>query len=218
MLNVTGQKSALFSLVIPTLALLVSASIVAFPALRAYVHLKHAPRTIFKIDGRDEVYVLMGEFQAPADRIGGIARDLAATQQEPAITLLNAPGYLVYVLVGMATGHEARWAPVSIFPPLWRVLIIPFCALPAWWLVGRGMDGFFRRRRLRRGDMIASFLLLLGSAAISAGLRFGLTTEERAGGDARTACFIAGFAWWTALFAIPLAAWLFQRTRALRAT
>jgi hypothetical protein len=158
-----------------------------------------------------------GDFQLmlPVEKIPQFALNTAAMRVQGIITLLNAPGYLVYAISASATGHSARWSPGEIWSGLWLAIMMPLCAIPAWWFVGRGMDGFFKRRRLRLGDMIVSLLLVLGSATISAGLRFGETAQERAG-DEISAWFIPGYAWWAALFAIPLGAWIYQRTRLFR--
>lgn len=210
--------SRLFSLVMPVLALMCSMTLVLAPAGQSYFNLKHTAQSLSG-SGNRSASILIGSanFQMilPVEKIPMFALNTAAMREQGFITFLNAPGYIVYAILAGATGHSAHWSPDGILSALWLAIMMPICAVPAWWFVGRGMDGFFRRRRLGLTDLIVSLLLLLGSATISAGLWFGMTAEER-GGDEMSAWFVAGFAWWTGLFAIPMGVWLYQRTRGFR--
>ncbi len=209
--NTGAKQLGVFSAVMPALALLVSFSFVAFPAIESYGFLKRASPNSSMIMVGNGVY----DFQVPADRLAHFVISSAAMQLVNPITLLNAPGFLVYSLGAGITGHSAHWSPSSVDPFIWRVIVIPLCAIPAWWFIGRGIDGLFRRRRLRMADRIVSVMLAVGALALSISLRFGLTPQERAGQDTLP-WFIAGFAWWAVLFAIPFGAWLYHRFHAVQ--
>jgi hypothetical protein len=201
----------LFSLIVPVLALLVSASIVLFPALARYESLKNAPRSR---DDKGIVRVVVGtgliQLGIPADRLGRFVLEAEAMRGEGLSSFLNAPGKLLYSLLAAMTGHNGNWFPQSADPFIWRVAMVSLCAIPSWWFVGRGLDGLFREQPLFRADLIVSLALLSITGTLSAVLRIGLSDEERAG-EGLLPWFLGGLACWAVLFAVPFGAWLYQR-------
>lgn len=197
-----------FSLWLPLLAVVLSAAIVLVPALRVYLRWKTA------IGNSDKLMLTAGQFQMmiPRDHLLRSAVEMNAMREQGTICLLNAPGHLLGALASQLVVHHANGFPGSLGPFLWRSLSLPLFAIPAWFFVGRGIDGLFLRRRMRLSDLVLSVFLVLISVALSVGLRFGLSESERAGQELLV-YYIYGFAWWSLLFAFPLLAWLRQRLR-----
>ena len=154
----------------------------------------------------------MGEFQMmiPRERMLRSAVEMNAMREQGTISLLNAPGYVLGALASQLVVHHARGFPDYLGPFLWRALSVPLFAIPAWFFVGRGIDGLLMRQRMHLFDLVISTILVLLSLAISVGLRFGLSASERTGDDLLV-YYISGFAWWSLLFAFPLSAWVRQK-------
>lgn len=153
----------------------------------------------------------MGQFVVPTDHLLSLSMEMSAVRQQGAITLLNAPGQVLYLLIAISVGHSTHWYPASIGPALWRAFIFPFCAFPAWFFLGRALDGWFAGAPLRRADLVVGVILFTLFLTLSAGLRFGLSPEERAGQDLLFWAYIYGFVLWASLMMIPIAAWFRQR-------
>jgi len=156
----------------------------------------------------------IGEFQMmiPKGRMLRSAVEMNAMREQGTISLLNAPGYVLGALAWQLVIHHARGFPDSLGPFIWRALSVPLYAIPAWFFVGRGIDGLLMRRLMRLFDLVMSTILVLLSLMVSVGLQFGLSASERTGDDLLV-YLISGFAWWTLLFAFPLSAWVRQRLR-----
>ena len=202
------------SLWLPLFAVLLSAAIVLVPANRTYRQWKSA------IGSGDRLMLSTGELQMiiPRERMLRSAFETNAIREQGTIVLLNAPGYVLGALASQLVVHHARGFPDSLGLFLWRVLSAPLFAIPAWFFVGRGIDGLLMRQRMIWFDLVMSAILVLLSLVISVGLRFGLSASERTGDDLLV-YFITGFAWWSLLFAFPLSAWVRQKVqRAKRAS
>lgn len=195
-----------FSLWLPVFAVLLSAAIVLVPAFRLYLRWKAA------LGGGDKLVRTVGEFQMmiPRDHILRSALEMSAIREQGTICVLNAPGQPLGALASQLVVHHANGYPDSFGPILWRTLSLPLFAIPAWFFVGRGIDGLLLRRRMRLFDLTLSTILVLLSLALSAGLRFGLSESERAGQE-MLVFYISGFGYWSLLFAFPLSAWVRQR-------
>jgi hypothetical protein len=196
------------SLWLPIFAVLLSAAIVLVPATRVYLRWKAA------VGNSDKLVLTWGEFgmMIPRDHLLHSAVETSALREQGTIVLLNAPGHLIGALASQLIVHHANGFPDSLGPFLWKAVSFPLFAIPAWFFVGRGIDGLLLRRRMRLLDLVLSAILSLLSIALSVALRFGLSESERAG-DQLLVSYIFGFAWWSLLFAFPLAAWVRQRLR-----
>lgn len=197
-----------FSLWLPICAVLLSTAIVLVPATRVYLRWKAA------MGNGDGLMLTAGKFQMtiPRERMFRFAFESNAMGEQDTIFVLNAPGHLMGALASESISHEANGFPDFLGPFLWRVLSAPLFAIPAWFFVGRGIDGLLLHRRMRLFDLVLSALLVLLSIGLCVGLRFGLTESERAG-DEKLMSFIYGFASWSLLFAFPLLGWVRQRLR-----
>jgi hypothetical protein len=181
------------------LAVVLSAAIVLVPATRLYLRWKAA------LGNGDLLLLTTDKFQMtlPRERMVRSAIEMNALREQDTIALLNAPGQLLAALASQLVVHHARGYPDSLGPFLWRALILPVFAIPAWFFAGRGIDGLLLRRRMRLFDLILSVVLVLISLAISIGMRFGLSDSERIG-DEMSVSWIYGFAYWSLLFSFPL--------------
>lgn len=194
------------SLWLPLFAVILSAAIVLFPAVRLYLQWKLA------IANGDKLLITTGAFQMiiPRGRLLRTAVETNAIREQGTISVLNAPGHLIGALASQLVVRHANGFPDALGPFLWRALSMPLFAIPAWFFAGRGMDGLLMRQRMRLFDLVLSATLFLLSLLISVGLRFGLSESERAN-DMLLASYILGFFWWSLLFAFPLWAWMRQR-------
>ena len=165
------------------------------------------------MDGNNKVLLTAGSFTMilERERLTRRAVEMSALNEQGTICILNAPGRTMAALAFQTLTHGPNWFPDSIGPFIWRAFIFPLFAIPAWYFVGRGIDGILLRARMRLADLILSVVLVLISVLISAGLRFGLSESERA--DPITVVSIYGFALWSLLFAFPLTGWILQTVR-----
>jgi hypothetical protein len=203
------KKHRLFSIVLPIVALVVSGSLILFPTLRTYKHLKELAR------GSAFISLGGGKYQItiPADGLLRFVIFETAFEEQGKITILNAPGHFPNLLVSLLMRGSSNWSPAALTPSLWRVLTFPLFALPAWFFVGRGFDSLFSGGRIYRGEMVTSLLLVAVFLTLSLGLRFGLAVSE-CEGQGMVNWYITGFALWAALIAIPSVAWFRQRKSA----
>ena len=197
------KRTESFWFAVPIAAIIFSAGLVLVPALRDYQTLRH------KAEGASIVTV--GQFGIPTDHLFSVSIQMSAFRQQGAITLLNAPGHAIYLLICVLVGHSSHWSPASLSPSIWRVLSFPLCALPAWFFLGRALDACFASKRLRRADLVLGLTLFSLFLILSAGLRFGVSPQERADQDPLFWGYIYGFALWAGLMTIPVVAWIRQR-------
>jgi len=176
-------------------------------ALLDYAWLKQASRGTGEITiGHDDV-----RFTIPTRGLFRVALERAGGRAEPIISVIETPGIFLGSAVSAIVARTPNWSPPYLTSSTWRTLIYPFFALPAWYFVGLGIDALAGRRGISKAGMVTSLILAIGSAAIAAGFRFGMSASERQGQD-RLNWAIEGLALWTILFAIPFVAWLRHKT------
>lgn len=197
------MRTVYFWLAVPIAAVFLSAGVVLLPALHDYANLRRVARGSKSIS--------TGIFVIPTDHLFRMSVDMSAYRQQRTVILLNAPGQLLYSLALLPTGRDPHWCPASVDPFLWRTVSLPVCAFPVWFLLGRAIDAWFGKIRLRRADLFVGATLLILFAALSAGLRFGSPPQERSGEDFFFWGFVHGFALWAGLMTIPVVTWLKQR-------
>lgn len=202
-------SSVKFAWVLPGLALAVWAVIVAVPALRTYAQLRPVAMA-----GKNAA-VTAGKIQAtiPPQDFAAFAVNAAVVTHSHALTAMNMPGALLEMPVAVALTHPSDWYPkrLEVWTP--SLVAMPICCLPAWWLVGMGLEGLAGRRRIRwplallGGVLCGMFVLLL------AGYLLGGTAAERGPGG----WVYAGLGMWTGMFALLPAAGVLGRIRGGRA-
>jgi hypothetical protein len=121
---------------------------------------------------------------------------------------LNFPGIFVEMSVVLPTAGSPKWHPAALTLAGWRMLSYPFFCLPAWWLVGKGLDGLLRRRRLHWAMLLTGSILSLLFLVLVVGI---LTSP--AGDRADMAWLLPGCGFWTIAFGVLPLAWVRQRRR-----
>lgn len=195
------KRAAPFRFAVPIAAALLSAGLVVVPGLHDYLILHHA--------ARGARFLTTGDFAIPTDHLLRMSMEMSEFRHGGAVMLVNAPGEVLYSIISTSI-HGSRWYPASINPALWRIFSSWFCALPAWFFLGRAMDALCAGTRLRRADLVIGLSFFVVFLALSAGLRFSLAPEERASDDTFLWSSIYGFALWAGLMTIPVIAWLSQ--------
>jgi hypothetical protein len=187
------------SLVLPAAALLFSYSIFAFPAFLSYMRLQRRVQP-----GTD--WVTVGELSFNKSAISRIVLSGTAIEVHGQVAAFNIPAVIFDALATAPFGSDGNPIRVRLGLHLWRIIAYPILALPAWWFVGRGMDGLGGNVRMTKLDLVLGLVLSIAAGILAIGLGFGLSDSERAGQDSLS-WFIGGLGLWWLLFAIPAAAW-----------
>jgi hypothetical protein len=124
----------------------------------------------------------------------------------------NLAGNPVEVLISLPTSWPQIWRPTDLTPDGWRVVAYPFYRLPAWWLVGRGLDGLLRRKRLHLSMVVIGSILALACLAFFIGI-----LSSPAGDRADMVWILPGAGFWALAFAVLPFAAVLQRMRKRRA-
>lgn len=192
-----------FTVLLPCLALVAWTVIAAVPAVRTYVQLRPIARL-----GKNAT-VSAGRFHTtiPPGSFAPFAVNSSVVTRSHALTALNLPGALLEMPVTVALTHPSEWYPKRLDQWTPSLLAMPISCLPAWWLVGLGIDALLGRRRLRwplalLGSVLCGmFLLLLADYVL------GWTPRDQGPGG----WVYAGLGMWIALFAVLPATWLLHR-------
>lgn len=187
-----------FTTLLPALALGVWALVVAVPAVGTYVELRQVTR------GGKNATVSAGRFHTtiPPERFLAFAVNAAVVTRSHAITAMNLPGALVEMPVGVAMTHPSVWYPKDLDQWTGSLLAMPVLCLPAWWMVGLGVEALLGRRRLRWPLLLLGCVLCGMFVVLLAGVVLGWTPQDPAAGG----WVYVGLGLWTALFAvIPMA-------------
>lgn len=192
-----------FTLLLPALALLVWVGIVATPAARMYLALKSIAQT-----GKSAT-VTVGAFHATIvpESFAAFAVNYAVVTHSHALTAMDLPGAFMEMPISLATTRPAEWYPRRL--DLWtgRALTMPIYCLPAWWLVGLGLDALLGRRRVRWPGLVLGSVLCGLFVVMLGGFLSGVSVSNGAGGG----WVFAGLGLWIALFAMLPVAWVKQR-------
>jgi len=136
----------------------------------------------------------------------------AVVTHSHALTAMQLPGALVEMPLAIALTNPSLWYPKELDEWTWSLLETPLYCLPAWWLVGLGLEGLLGRRWVRWPS------LLLGSVAW--GTFAFMLCEYLLGwmlpGRAVEGWVVAGFGLWIVLFAVLPAAWVRRVLRGRR--
>jgi hypothetical protein len=195
-----------FAFLLPASSLVFWCALVLVPASLYFLQLKHSA------NGSGSVSLALGQFviHIPPDRFFSFALERSASRHSSTILVIDAPGLFLNAMASWALAGSARWIPPFFMREAWFAIVWPFCALPAWFLVGRGVDGLLTRNRVRLGEMTLSLSLAAIMTALSLGLRFGTSPAERQE-QYMLNPVIEGLGLWSLLILAPFAAWLRQR-------
>jgi len=198
-------RSARFRWLLPVVGVAVWVWVIALPAVQTY----RALRAI-GAQGKNAA-VSVGTFHATilAENFWPFAVNEAVVTHSHALTAIAMPGALVEMPLTIALTNPSLWYPKQMDEWTWSLLEAPLYCLPAWWLVGLGMEGLLGRRRVRWP------LLLLGSVAWAT-FAF-MLCEYLLGcllpGHAVEGWVVAGFGLWIALFSVLPAVWILRGRR-----
>ena len=160
--------------------------------------------------GAKEITVRGGRYTTtiPRERWLAFALESASVQCSRAITGSNIPGTAGEVLISLPTSWPESWHPDGLTLPAWRAVTWPLFCLPAWWFVGRGLDGLLGGRRLHWVSLVTGSILCVFFAVLFIGLRVTLEANDRA--DPWVFC---GLGFWAVAFGLPPFAWVKQWRR-----
>jgi hypothetical protein len=190
---------------LPVVGVAVWVWVIALPAVQTY----RALRAI-GAQGKNAA-VSVGTFHATilAENFWPFAVNEAVVTHSHALTAIAMPGALVEMPLTIALTNPSLWYPKQMDEWTWSLLEAPLYCLPAWWLVGLGMEGLLGRRRVRWP------LLLLGSVAWAT-FAF-MLCEYLLGwllpGHAVEGWVVAAFGMWIALFSVLPAVWILRGRR-----
>jgi hypothetical protein len=195
-------RSARFTWLLPVLALAVWAMVIALPAVQTYWRLR-----AIGAQGTNAA-VTVGAFHGTIlpENFWPFAVNEAVATHSHALTAIAMPGALVEMPLAIALTNPSLWYPKQLDEWTWSLLEMPLYCLPAWWLVGLGMEGLLGRRRVRWP------LLLLGSAAWATFvfMLFEYLLGYMLPGHAVEGWVVAGFGLWIVLFGILPSAWVLR--------
>jgi len=201
-------RAARFRWWLPVVALAVWTVVIALPAVQTYSRLR-----AIGAQGKNAT-VTVGTFHGTilAENFWSFAVNEAVVTHSHALTAMQLPGALVEMPLAIALTNPSLWYPKELDEWTWSLLETPLYCLPAWWLVGLGLEGLLGRRWVRWPS------LLLGSVAW--GTFAFMLCEYLLGwmlpGRAVEGWVVAGFGLWIVLFAVLPAAWVRRVLRGRR--
>jgi hypothetical protein len=187
-----------FRRLLPVAAVVAWCVVVAVPAVQTYGRLRAIGE-----QGKNAA-VTVGEFRGTVreENFWVFAVNSAVVRHSHAITAMELPGALVEMPMAIALTNPSLWYPQRMDEWTWSLVAMPLYCLPAWWLVGMGMEGLVGRRRVRwpllvvGSGMCGMLVFLLG------GYLAGWTVP----GHAVEGWVVGGFGLWIALSAVLPAA------------
>lgn len=196
-----------FRMLLPVMAVVVWLGMVAGPAAR----MDHELRRVTGNAKNATVPVDTFHTTIPPQRFLAFAVNEAVVTHSHLITAVNLPGALMEMPISLATTVPEEWYPKHLDLWTWMAMGTLFYCLPAWWLVGLGVEALCGPRQLRWPWAVLGFMLCGLLMVLLAGFLFGASTSSRAGGG----WVFAGLGWWIVLFALLPVAWV-RRRRAMR--
>jgi hypothetical protein len=159
--------------------------------------------------GSDVVALHAGHFDLtlPRNRLLSFSLESVTRQHSHTITAINIPAIFIEILVSLPTSWPSSWHPPQLSMDSWRSLTFPIFCLPAWWLVGRGIDGLLGRKRLHWATLSTGSVLFVLFVIGFVGITFSMSAEERA--DSHWVLW--GLAFWILAFSVLPLTWFLRR-------
>jgi hypothetical protein len=200
--NVKLYSRVSFSVLLPLIDLVIWVVLLAAPATLVFLNLERVAQ------GSGTAHIQAGMFSAsiPRNEFLSFAMQSAALKSSHTVAAANMPGFFGELLLSLPTSWPASWRPAGMMLDTWRAITFPFFCLPAWWLVGLGVDALLKWRRLHWATFLIGTLLFILFGVLFCGLRFALTDSER--GEVTYPLW--GIGLWSLLFAILPIAWFRQ--------
>ena len=164
-----------FAFLLPCVGLIVSITILAVPTTLFYFSLQQLAH------GGSVAYLHLGQFgaQIRSEHFLSFAFMSTALRFGHIVDALNIPGVLGEGLMSAIKSRPHNFVPSGMTLESWRAISLPVFCLPAWWLVGRGLDALTGRRRAHWALCLIGTLLGLGFSVLALGLRFGVEAADR---------------------------------------
>lgn len=163
--------------------------------------------------GGDPVRLRTGamEVSFPRSQIVPLAIRSATLPGARTMMAINLPGALFQWLISLPTSESshAGWHPQVLLLETWQALVLPFFALPFWWLVGCGLDGIVYKERLHVALRVIGTVCFALCLALLVTSRFPMSSSDRA----YLTSFHHALLGWTIGFATLPAAWIAQSIR-----
>ena len=194
--------------ILPVIDLSLLVLLVIVPITLTSAHLYEASKGATQI----HVHTQELEMSLPRNQIVPLAIRLVTVSKAHIIQGINVPGTIFEILISLPTSWPAIWHPAALLPETWDALVLPFFALPFWWLVGCGLDALIAKERLHWSLLLIGTLLAASCLALLLGFHAGISTAEQEASPWR----MRGLAGWTIAFAVLPIAWIVQSTRQRR--
>lgn len=192
-----------FSILIPLLALVACSAFLLFPTLILFDHLRHVPA----VGGNVYLGNQMIQVAAPRRHLLWWSFGIATFARAHIVMGINLPGFALHSLFSSLFSGSPFWQPPGMMPDAWRAIVSPILCLPAWWFVGRGIDGIFGTRRLGWPTVVIGAILAAFLLTFIFGFEFGMSPEEQQ----TTTVPMWSFTLWAVAFAVGPIAYLKQR-------
>ena len=199
------MRSVRFTWLLPMVGVAVWVAVIAVPAVQTCRMLR-----AIGAQGRNAT-VRVGLFEGTIlpENFWRFAVNEAVVTHSHALTAMQLPGALVEMPLAVALTNPSLWYPKQLDEWTWSLLETALYCLPAWWLVGLGMEGLLGRRRVRWP------LLLLESVAWATFVF--MLCEYLLGymlpGRAVEGWVVTGFGLWIGLFAVLPMCWVLRGRR-----
>jgi hypothetical protein len=198
-------RSVRLTWLLPAMALVVWAAVIALPAVQTYWTLR-----AIGVQGKNAT-VTVGAFHGTilAENFWPFAVNEAVVTHSHALSAIAMPGALVEMPLTVALTNPSLWYPKQLDEWTWSLLETPLYCLPAWCLVGLGIEGLVGWRRVRWPLLLvgtvawATFVFMLGEYL------WGWMLP----GHAVEGWVVAGFGLWIMLLGVLPAAWVRQVLR-----
>jgi hypothetical protein len=187
---------------LPLIDLVVWVVLLAVPATLVFLNLERTAQG----SGVANIHTEMFSASIPRKQFLSFALESATINSAHTVAAANMPGFAGELLISLPTSWPASWHPAGMMLDTWRAIAFPFFCLPAWWLVGLGVDVLLKQRRLHWFTFLTGTLLFILFGVLFFGLRFALTDSER--GEITYPLW--GIGLWAVLFAILPIAWFRQ--------
>jgi hypothetical protein len=94
----------------------------------------------------------------------------ACDRQFVTILNLNLHGAIIGAPISVPSAVYFQSHPGFSSQRIWHALTLPFFSIPAWWLVGRGLDAFLSRTRARLPFRVTGLILAAACIALAIGI------------------------------------------------
>jgi hypothetical protein len=182
------------ALLLPLAELALWSTLVVIPTLFMYGGL-------YSLQKHEDASIRPGQPISPRDGWLGFSLATVCERQFHTIANLNLPGALIGAPLSLPVASYLRTHPTGFSVETWHTVTIPFFCLPAWWLIGIGIEGALTQKRLHWGLIAVGSIFSCACIALAIGI---LASPPVDRGDLLP--FMPGTIFWAVAFGLaPLA-------------